>query len=287
LAHIQRSHGLTLNTGHSRAATEQAGYVILPMDIVTRRGHDYQESRMVLALGHDTLISVEPPAAPAALDYVAQHMMHDAALPANADNNISPSLILLTLLEALNDDARATMTDVAAQLDMRSHAVAAASGGFDTTGQQPGVADIADTAIALGEAEELIAKLVENQLMLARASRWLRRMNLDQQVAQRLPLLLADIHGLRQYARFQHDKIRNLQQSLMTTLDLKQNQIIKVFTVVTAVFTPPTLIAAFYGQNFAHMPELEIAWGEWLMIAMTGVFALLPLAYVKRKGWMR
>jgi magnesium transporter len=100
-------------------------------------------------------------------------------------------------------------------------------------------------------------------------------------------MLLSDIQSLRRYARFQHDKIRNLQQSLMTTLDLKQNQVIKVFTVVTAVFLPPTLIAAFYGQNFANMPELEIIGGEWLVMGMTAVFALAPLAYVKRKGWMR
>jgi magnesium transporter len=35
------------------------------------------------------------------------------------------------------------------------------------------------------------------------------------------------------------------------------------------------------------MPELEIIGGEWLVMGMTAVFALAPLAYVKRKGWMR
>ncbi len=162
-----------------------------------------------------------------------------------------------------------------------------ASGGFDTSKSQVGVADISSTAIALGEAEELVAKAVEGQLMLARACRWLRRIGGDSQIQQRLPMLLSDIHSLRRYARFQHDKIRNLQQSLMTTLDLKQNQVIKVFTVVTAVFTPPTLIAAFYGQNFAYMPELEIPSGEWIVMGLTGFFAMAPLAYIKRKGWMR
>ena len=73
----------------------------------------------------------------------------------------------------------------------------------------------------------------------------------------------------------------------MTTLDLKQNQIIKVFTVVTAVFTPPTLIAAYYGQNFANMPELALGWGEWFVMGTTALFALVPLVYIKRKGWLR
>lgn len=141
--------------------------------------------------------------------------------------------------------------------------------------------------IVLCLAWELVAKTVEGQLMLARAGRWLRRAAGDERLVHRLPVLLSDIHSLRRYARFQHDKIRNLQQSLMTTLDIKQNQVIKVFTVITAVFTPPTLVAAFYGQNFAYMPELELPWGEWMVMGLTGLFALMPLAYIKRKGWMR
>ena len=192
------------------------------------------------------------------------------------------------MLEALNNSAYAAIREISACLDERSEVVANASGGFEMAKQQTGVADIASTAIGLGEAEELVAKMVEGQLMLARASRWLRRViDRNSILESRLPMLISDIHSLRRYAVFQHDKIRNLQQSLMTTMDLKQNQVVKVFTVVTAVFTPPTLIAAFYGQNFAYMPELEIYAGEWIVMALTAVFALMPLAYIKRKGWMR
>ena len=40
-------------------------------------------------------------------------------------------------------------------------------------------------------------------------------------------------------------------------LQPEQNQVIKIFTVVTVVFMPPTLIASIYGMNFKFMPELQ------------------------------
>jgi magnesium transporter len=70
-------------------------------------------------------------------------------------------------------------------------------------------------------------------------------------------------------------------------LNIKQNQIVKVFTIITAVFLPPTLVATFYGMNFAVMPELSWEHGFIYSIILTLAGALLPLVYIKRKGWLR
>ncbi|OCF89445.1 hypothetical protein AW168_17150 [Nocardia brasiliensis] len=102
-----------------------------------------------------------------------------------------------------------------------------------------------------------------------------------------IAILIADIDGVKQHAGFEHDKVRYLQQSVMTWLDVKQNQIVKVFTIITAVFLPPTLIATFYGMNFTWMPELEWQHGFLATTLMTLVAAVIPLAYIKRKGWLR
>ncbi|TDS68802.1 CorA family divalent cation transporter [Comamonas sp. JUb58] len=283
LAAAQRMHGLDLSSARGRAAMEEGDFIVIPVELVICQDGEFRETVVIFALGKDRLISVEQGLQLQALDRASEQLF--ASL---ADGGVlDPCTMMFCMLEALNDAAHASLRDIAARLDERSDAVAAASGGFDTAKRQAGVADIAGTAMALGEAEELVAKAVEGQLMLARAGRWLRRAAGDGRLGPRLPVLLSDIHSLRRYARFQHDKIRNLQQSLMTTLDIKQNQVIKVFTVVTAVFTPPTLVAAFYGQNFAYMPELGLPWGEWMVMGLTGLFALMPLAYIKRKGWMR
>ena len=81
--------------------------------------------------------------------------------------------------------------------------------------------------------------------------------------------------------------MRYLQQSLMNSLTVKQNQIVKVFTIITAVFLPPTLVATFYGMNFAVMPELAWKHGFTAAVAMTLFAAVLPLLYIRRKGWLR
>jgi len=283
LAAEQHLHGLDLSPIRGRAATQEGEFIVIPMELVVCQQGEFRETVLVLALGKEQLISVEQGPALHALDRASEQLLTRLT----DGGALGPGTMMLYLLEALNDAAHASLRAIAERLDERSDAVAAASGGFDTAQRQAGVADIAGTAMALAEAEELVAKAVEGQLMLARAGRWLRRAAEDARLGPRLTVLLADIHSLRRYARFQHDKIRNLQQSLMTTLDIKQNQVIKVFTVVTAVFTPPTLVAAFYGQNFAYMPELALPWGEWMVMGLTGLFALVPLAYIKRKGWMR
>jgi magnesium transporter len=78
-----------------------------------------------------------------------------------------------------------------------------------------------------------------------------------------------------------------LQGSVTNILNIKQNQIVKIFTIITAVFLPPTLVATFDGMNFAIMPELSWENGFIYSVILTLVGALLPLVYIKWKGWLR
>jgi CorA-like Mg2+ transporter protein len=77
-----------------------------------------------------------------------------------------------------------------------------------------------------------------------------------------------------------------LQGSVTNILNIKQNQIVKIFTIITAVFLPPTLVATFYGMNFAIMPELSSRHGFIYSVILILVGALLPLVYIKWKGWL-
>ena len=44
-------------------------------------------------------------------------------------------------------------------------------------------------------------------------------------------------------------------------ISIKQNQIIKIFSIAAVVFLPPTMIASIYGMNYDHMPELQWEYG--------------------------
>ena len=286
LANIAEQYGLLLDREVPHPVYEQQ-FALLPLNLplpdrVTQAGDPnatvFSGSQILVALNDELLITVEPDHPVEALATAQERV---ARLPANATTREA----LLIIIEGLNDAMQDTIDRISLVLNRLADEAVDSSGGFKMEGRQVGVADIAQTAISLGGAEELIARTVQGQLMLERAARRVRRSSGHAQ--QEFSTLLSDIQGGRRHARFQHAKVRNIQQSLMTTLDLKQNQIIKVFTVVTAVFTPPTLIAAYYGQNFANMPELALPWGEWFVMATTAVFALVPLAYIKKKGWLR
>lgn len=284
MANIHRQYGLQLDRP-VRHAVEEQGFVLLPLDLPLpdrepdrEEGASFSSTQILIAFAPDLLITVEP-------DHPIEALGRAQALLARNGEAAASRDSLIIILEELNDAMQETVGQISQVLTQLADQAVDSSGGFKVEGRQVGVADIAQTAVLLGGAEELIARTVQGQLMLERAARWARRGGAE--IEFDFSTTLSDIQGGRRHARFQHAKVRNIQQSLMTTLDLKQNQIIKVFTVVTAVFTPPTLIAAYYGQNFANMPELALPWGEWFVMGTTAIFALVPLAYIKRKGWLR
>ena len=69
-------------------------------------------------------------------------------------------------------------------------------------------------------------------------------------------------------------------------LDIRTNRIMTVLTVVTAIFAPLTLIAGWYGMNFANMPELTWKWGYPLVALVCVLIAVACIVFFKRKRWL-
>ena len=69
-------------------------------------------------------------------------------------------------------------------------------------------------------------------------------------------------------------------------IDLKQNRIMTILTVVTSIFLPLTLITGWYGMNFTYMPELDSPYGYPLVIASAVLIVILSLLYFKKKKWL-
>lgn len=102
----------------------------------------------------------------------------------------------------------------------------------------------------------------------------------------RLTMIIKDINSLFEYTRFGFDRLDYLQDTFLGLVNLQQNNIIKIFTVVSVIFMPPTLIASIYGMNFKHMPELDWKVGYPLSMLMMVVFSGIVLYYFKRKKWL-
>jgi magnesium transporter len=69
-------------------------------------------------------------------------------------------------------------------------------------------------------------------------------------------------------------------------INIEQNNIIKIFSIVAVVLLPPTLIASIYGMNFELMPELRWTFGYPLALLAMVISAVLPYFFFKRKGWL-
>jgi magnesium transporter len=70
-------------------------------------------------------------------------------------------------------------------------------------------------------------------------------------------------------------------------ININQNKIIKIFSVVSVALMPPTLLASVWGMNFEHMPELRSNIGYPLAILAMLISSAIPLIYFRKKGWMK
>lgn len=102
----------------------------------------------------------------------------------------------------------------------------------------------------------------------------------------RLTMIIKDINSLFEYTRFGFDRLDYLQDTFLGLVNLQQNKIIKIFTVVSVIFLPPTLIASIYGMNFRILPELNWAYGYPFSIALMVAFSGAVLWYFRRKKWL-
>ena len=101
-----------------------------------------------------------------------------------------------------------------------------------------------------------------------------------------LRTLIQDIRSLREVVTTQTDKIRFLLDATLGVINIRQSDIIKVFSVVAFVFLPPTLIASIYGMNFVHMPELAWPLGYPMALAAMVFSAVVPYAIFRWKKWL-
>ena len=84
-------------------------------------------------------------------------------------------------------------------------------------------------------------------------------------------------------AQLLRDSLVQVREAYMAALDYNANRIMKVFTVVTTVFLPLTLIVGWYGMNFQHMPELSSRFGYPAVILLSILVVVLSLLFFKKK----
>ena len=103
---------------------------------------------------------------------------------------------------------------------------------------------------------------------------------------QRLRTLIKDINSLIEHTNFIFERLEFLQNTYLGLIDLEQNRVVKIFTVVSLVFLPPTLLASIWGMNFGEMPEVHWKYGYVFALTMMILSSALTVWIFRRKHWL-
>lgn len=191
--------------------------------------------------------------------------------------------ILLALMEAVIDRQADILERAAAEIDLQSRGI------FMPTkrGKNPDYRNVLET---IGQMGNLNSNIRDSLLTLERLITYLGQLltkhDANADLRERARTLSSDVKSLTDHANFVGSKITFLLDATLGLINIEQNGIIKIFSVVSVIFLPPTLIASMYGMNFAHMPELRWVYGYPYAIGLMITFSVLPLVFFKYKKWL-
>ena len=88
---------------------------------------------------------------------------------------------------------------------------------------------------------------------------------------------------LREESQLLREYCTQIQSLFQSEIDIRQNRIMQILTIVTTIFLPLTLLVGWYGMNFSGMPELHWKYGYPAIILVSVAVVVLSLWVCKKK----
>lgn len=137
------------------------------------------------------------------------------------------------------------------------------------------------------ELQEQIMQIRQNIIEKQRSiSSLLRSELVPTELHAKLTIVLRDITSLIEHTKFSFERLNNMQEIFMGYINIDQNKIVKIFTIVSVIFMPPTLVASIFGQNFPGMPFAGSSFGFWASISIMVLITGFILLFFKFKKWL-
>ncbi len=194
--------------------------------------------------------------------------------------------IYIGLMELITDRLADVLGQEGASLDLMTQHVFQEEVRF----RRARVKDFRRVLARLGRRGDMLSKARESMLSLMRVTTYfstaLEGAPHRKEARHRLQSIVSDIRALTDHVNYLSSRISLLLDATVGLINLEQNGIIKIFSVVSVAFLPPTLIASIYGMNFHRMPELGWPLGYPLAMALMTLSAVVPYLFFKRKGWL-
>jgi magnesium transporter len=141
---------------------------------------------------------------------------------------------------------------------------------------------------SIASEEDLNGRIRRNLMDTRRAISFLmRRRLLSAEQIEDARQIVRDIESLDGHTSFLFDKINFLMDATVGFININQNKVIKIFSVVSVALLPPTLIASIYGMNFEFMPELKWPLGYPFAIGLMIASVAAPFWFFRKKGWLK
>jgi magnesium transporter len=140
----------------------------------------------------------------------------------------------------------------------------------------------------IGECGELIAKMRESLGSLARLLAFVQQstITMPQEVRTRLRTLSKDVFAMSDHANFLAANLNFLLDATLGMVNIDQNNILKIFSVVTVFLLPPSVIGAIFGMNFEHIPTLQAPYGFWAALVLMALSSVIPYLWFRQRGWL-
>ena len=199
--------------------------------------------------------------------------------------SITGEMVLMELLDAVIDRCADILERVGSDIDQVSHVI------FEPESERHGHAkQYSQILIAIGRKGDLTSKVRESLVSIGRLVTFLSAIiegvKWSKDMREQLKTMQRDVGSLTDHASYLSNKITFVLDAMLGVVNLEQNNIIKLFSVMAVVLMPPTLIASIYGMNFKIMPELEWQHGYPFALVLMLIAAIVPYWIFKWKKWL-
>jgi magnesium transporter len=295
-------------TEHERTAVEHATGLwvstaeeLSEIQKSSRLSYEEEQKALYMSMSFLSLIDEDHPrSTPLGFVLTEKHLITVRFLPSRlfdamhdrcqrfVENHQTPGHILATILEMIVDRLADELETRRDGIDKLSHDVF--HGDINTrSGSRHADRELQAMLRAIGTTGDLISRVRDSLLGLGRIGPFVDQMArpwLAGDLAPRLETVRQDVLSLADYDSHLTEKVQFLLDATLGFINISQNNIMKVFTIVTIVGIPPVLVAGIYGMNFKVMPELEWAWGYPFALVLMVVTAVAPLFAFRWKGWL-
>jgi magnesium transporter len=251
---------------------QENGALFMTVTLVAHTGTDTPESEPVtFILTGKRLVTIRFSGLTAFSSYTSYVQRHSEA-------NASSDALLVGLLDAIVDRIADNLERIQREMSQVSSRVFAQD--------KP---DFEEALRAIGMAEALTSRARESLVSIGRLLTFLSRPNetkISRTMERSLKTLSRDVMSLSDHSTFLANNITFMLNTTLGMINIRQTDIIKIFSVMAVVFLPPTLIASIYGMNFHFIPEISWKYGYPVSLILMLVSGILPYVYFKWKRWL-